>query len=137
MNTVKQNRSAFPMDELFRDILGGTQYLNRAIPPVNSIESDAAFIIQLSAPGFKKDDFKLEVDNDTLIISANAAEAEEVEGKFTRREFRPIPFKRTFKLPQTVNQDSINAVYEGGILNITLPKKEEAQPKEKRMIEIS
>ncbi|MGV3460137.1 MAG: Hsp20/alpha crystallin family protein [Flavobacterium sp.] len=137
MNVVKQNRNAFPMDELFRDILGGTQYLNRTIPPVNINEGDTAFTIQLLAPGFKKEDFTLEVDNDVLEISANLAETEEITGKFTRREFKATPFKRTFKLPQTVNQEAIGAGYEGGVLSISLPKKEEAQPKEKRAITIS
>lgn len=137
MDTVKQNRNAFPMDELFRDILGGTQYLNRTAPAVNINESDLSFTIQLLAPGFRKEDFNLEVDNDVLSISANVAEQEEVAGKFTRREFKALPFKRTFKLPQTVNQENIGAGYEGGVLNIILPKKEEAQQKEKRAIKIS
>lgn len=137
MNLVKQNRNAFPvMDELFKDFLGGTQYVNRLVPPVNINETDADYTIQLQAPGFKKEDFKLEIEKDVLTISANITEKEEITGKFTRKEFKAVSFKRTFTLPETVNVEGILAGYDAGILNITLPKKEEQQ-KEKRVIEIA
>jgi HSP20 family protein len=71
-----------------------------------------------------------------LTISANVSEQEEITGKFTRREFRSVSFKRSFTLPETVNEEGIRAAYEAGILNIALPKKEEQQ-KEKRLIEIA
>jgi len=137
MNLVKQNRNAFPvMDELFRDFLGGTQYVSKMIPPVNINETEAEYTIQLQVPGFKKEDFKLEIEKDVLTISANVTEQEEITGKFTRREFRSVSFKRSFTLPETVNEEGIRAGYEAGILSITLPKKEEQQ-KEKRFIEIA
>lgn len=137
MNLVKQNRNTFPvMDELFKDFLGGTQYVSRMVPPVNINETETEYTVQLQAPGFKKEDFKLEIEKDVLTIAANATEQEEIAGKFTRREFRSVSFKRTFTLPETVNEEGVRAGYEAGILNITLPKKEEQQ-KEKRLIEIA
>ncbi len=142
MNTVKRNPAnrAFPavMDELFKDLLGGTQYVHKAVPPVNIRETEQSYSLELMAAGMKKEDFNIEIDNDLLTISAGIkAEANEETGKFTRREFSFASFKRSFTLPETIKGEEINAVYEDGILKITLPKKEEVLPKAKRLIEIS
>lgn len=142
MNIVKRNSTnGFPivMDQLFKDILGGTQYVQKAVPQVNIKESEQSFELELVAPGQKKEDFNIEIENDLLTISTEAKteKIEQEEGKFTRREFRISSFKRAFTLPETVKADEINAAYKDGILTLTLPKKEEALPKAKRMIEIS
>ena len=145
MDLAKRNngnvQGLFPslMDELFKDWTGGSQMVNKMVPPVNIKETDNAFTVSLMAPGFKKENFNLEVDNDLLTISSEVKneKTEQEEGKFTRREFSYSSFKRAFTLPETVNTDDINAAYEDGILTITLPKKEEALPKPKRLIDIS
>lgn len=141
MNLVRRNHAAFPntMDEFFKDILGGTQLQQRAIPPVNIKETENNFQVELVVPGFKKEAFNIEADNGKLTISAEVkAEAtEQAEGKYTRKEFTHSSFKRVFTLPDTINDDAINAAYNDGILTISLPKKEEALPKAKRAIEIS
>lgn len=141
MNLVRRNHGAFPnaMDEIFKDWMGGSQLPQRQLPPVNIKETDANFSVELSAPGLKKEDFNIEVDNGKLTISAEAKteNAEQAEGKYTRREFTHAAFKRVFTLPETINTEGINAGYENGILTIQLPKKEEALPKAKRAIEIS
>jgi len=142
MNLAKRNTAnrAFPtvMDELFKDLLGGTQYTHKAVPPVNIRETEQSFTVELMAAGMKKEDFNIEVDNELLTISSEVkAENVEENGKFTRREFGFTSFKRSFTLPETVKEDEINATYEDGILKLTLPKKEEALPKAKRSIEIS
>lgn len=143
MNLVKRNNAnrVFPsvMDELFKDLMGGTQYVQKAVPPVNIRETEQAFTVELMAPGFKKEDFNIEVENDLLTISSEikSEKTEQEEGKFTRKEFSFTSFKRSFTLPETVKEEGINASYENGILAITLPKKEEAQPKAKRLVEIS
>lgn len=142
MNLVKRHTAnrAFPsvMDELFKDLMGGTQYEHKAVPPVNIRETDESFTVELMAAGLKKEDFNIEVDNDLLTISSEVRkENNEETAKFTRREFSFTSFKRSFTLPETVKHDEINAAYEDGILRITLPKKEEALPKAKRLIEIS
>ena len=146
MNLVKRNNSSttgsiFPsiMEELFRpDWMGGTQNNTLTIPPVNIRETDLAYEVELSAPGKQKDDFNIEVDNGLLTISAEfKSENNSEEGKFTRREFSHSSFRRSFSLPETVNEDDIQAAYESGILKIRLPKREEALPKPKRAIEIS
>ena len=63
-------------------------------------------------------------------------EHEENDQGYTRREFKYASFKRAFTLPETVNEDAIEAHYEQGILRFSLPKKKEALPKPKRLIEI-
>lgn len=143
MNLVKRNNAnrVFPsvMDELFKDLMGGTQYVQKAVPPVNIKETEQEFTIELIAPGLKKEDFNIELDNDLLTVSAEikSEKTEQEEGKFTRREFSFSSFKRSFSLPETVKEEGINASYQNGILAITLPKKEEALPKAKRLVEIS
>ena len=100
-------------------------------PSANVTESKDAFKVELAAPGFDKSHFSLQVEKDQLIISAQReakTEDEAATERYVRREFRYDAFKRSFKLPQTVNQDSIAAVYNNGILSVTLPKKEEAKP---------
>jgi HSP20 family protein len=139
MNTVKRNANGFVMDQLFKDLLGGTQYVQKTVPPVNIRETEQSFDVQLVAPGLKKEDFNIEIDNDLLTISSEnkTDKTTQEEGKFTRREFRFTSFKRSFTLPETVKAEEINAAYQDGILTITLPKKEEALPKAKRLVEIS
>lgn len=143
INLVKRNNAnrVFPsvMDELFKDLMGGTQYVQKAVPPVNIKETEQEFTIELIAPGLKKEDFNIELDNDLLTVSAEikSEKTEQEEGKFTRREFSFSSFKRSFSLPETVKEEGINASYQNGILAITLPKKEEALPKAKRLVEIS
>jgi HSP20 family protein len=142
MNLVKRHHgNGFPtvMDEFFKDWRGGSQLQNRNIPPVNVKETDKAFSVELVAPGLKKEAFSIEVNNGLLTISSEvkAETTEQAEGKFTRREFTQTSFKRSFTLPETINEEGINAAYTDGILVLTLPKKDEALPKAKRAIEIS
>ena len=72
-----------------------------------------------------------------MTITSETKKEEEVKDEnYTRKEFSYSSFKREFTLPKTVNEDKINASYENGILSFKLPKKEEALPKPKRLIEI-
>lgn len=108
------------------------------LPKVNIKETPDAFMVEMAVPGLKKSDFQIDLDNQVLCISTELKEEnEEREGNYTRREFGYSSFKRTFTLPETVNEDAINANYNDGILSILLPKKEEAKQKPARTIEIS
>jgi HSP20 family protein len=112
---------------------------NVNVPAVNIKETETTFVVELAAPGKKKEDFNVELDDNVLTISSEASsenEEKDKEGKYTRKEFSYSSFKRSFTLPEIVNDYDINASYENGVLHITLPKKEEALPKPKRMIEI-
>ena len=96
---------------------------------VNVLEWPDHFSLELAAPGFEKQDFTVGIENGQLNIKAKrSAQEETAEGRFTRREFLVADFERSFKLPKTVNQDAIEAVYESGVLLVKLPKKEEAKP---------
>ncbi len=140
MNLIKRNTVPFPsiIDELLKpDWLGGMQSFNANVPAVNIKETDTSFGIELAAPGKTKEDFNIEIDHNVLTISSEEkSEKEENQGKYTRKEFNYSSFRRAFTLPETVNTDSINATYENGVLHVALPKKEEALPKPKRLIEI-
>ncbi|APY01482.1 heat-shock protein [Lacinutrix venerupis] len=108
------------------------------LPKVNIKETADAFIVEMAVPGLKKSDFHIEIDNQALSISTETKEENEhKEENYTRREFGYSSFKRTFTLPETVNEEKINASYNEGILNILLPKKEEAKQKPPRSIKIS
>lgn len=96
-------------------------------PAVNILETETSFVLEVAAPGFDKQQFEIQVADDVLTVRAKHDENEqEKQERFTRRTYRFEAFERTFRLPQTVNQDGVSAVYENGILIVTLPKKEEA-----------
>ena len=140
MSLTKKNDVLFPalMNEIFRpDWFGGTENSRSSLPAVNIKENEKDFELELFVPGRVKDDFKIEIDDTVLSISAEIKEeSTEVKENFTRKEFSISSFKRAFTLPETVATDKIEATYEGGILKFNIPKKEEALPKPKRMIEL-
>jgi HSP20 family protein len=140
MNLVKRNTVPFPsiIDELLKpDWLGGIQNTTANVPAVNIKETDTSFGIELAAPGKKKEDFIIEIDHNVLKISSEVkTEKQEIEGKYTRREFSYSSFGRAFTLPETINTENCSAKYENGVLYVALPKREEALPKPKRLIEI-
>lgn len=108
------------------------------LPQVNIRENADAFVVEVAAPGFEKTDFKIEIDGDRLSISSEKKlENETKEGeRFTKREFSYQSFTRSFTLPKTADGDRIAANYDKGILEVSIPKREEAKPKPARMIEI-
>ena len=126
------------MNDIFKpDWFGGTENLNTNFPPVNIKENETNFELELIIPGFKKEDFNIEIEDAILTISsAIKTENEEDKNTYTRREFSIKSFKRAFTLPDSIDEATINANYENGILAISLPKKEEALPKPKRLVEI-
>lgn len=111
------------------DVIGHDAISN--VPAVNVSETKDGFSLELAAPGFDKKDFKVHVENGYLVLSAQKeAQTEEntPKGNYVRREFRYESFKRSFKLPNSVNPEAISAVYNNGIMLVSLPKKEEAKP---------
>ncbi len=110
------------------------------LPAVNVKENDDEIMIEVAAPGMKKDDFRLDYDNGRLTISSEREEThEEKDGeRVTRREFSYSSFQRSFSVPETiVNVDKIAAKYSDGILKLTLPKRDEVKPKPAKQIKIS
>ncbi|WP_289054426.1 Hsp20/alpha crystallin family protein [Carboxylicivirga marina] len=108
-----------------------------SVPAVNVNEDENQFNIEVAAPGMEKKDFKLDLNHNVLTISSEKMEKKESDNKkITRREFSYTSFNRSFTLPNSVQEDGIKASYKDGILNISIPKKEEAKEKGPKHIEI-
>ena len=131
----------FFTDDLFRkeQASNRTQFENAAgIPAVNIIENKDGFKLEVAAPGLAKEDFKINLDQNKLTVSSNKESSEEQkEDRYVRKEFTSYSFSRSFSLPQTVDQDKIEASHANGILTISIPRREEAKQKEPRTVSIN
>lgn len=97
-------------------------------PAVNIAENKNHFEVSVAAPGLKKDDFNIDVEDDMLTISCEKEEKkEEKDERYTRKEYNYTSFSRSFTLPEEVIKEKIEAVYQDGVLRITLPKTELAK----------
>ncbi|MCK0109432.1 Hsp20/alpha crystallin family protein [Flavobacteriaceae bacterium S0825] len=108
------------------------------MPAMNVKEHDKDFEIEFAAPGFSKKDFEVTIDDNILhVCGEKRKEEEEKEEGYTRKEFSYNSFKRSLKLPNTVNaEQDVKAVYNNGILKLNLLKKEEAKEQPKKVIEV-
>ena len=124
------NQDAFINDDFFN--------LEKTMPSMNVKEHETDFEIELAAPGFDKKDFEIVMKDDVLEVSAERKEEEsEKMEDYTRREFSYNSFKRTMQLPPSVDEDKdAKATYKNGILHVTLLKKEAAQEKLQKTIEV-
>jgi len=101
------------------------------VPPVDVYEDEQSLILKLEVPGVNEGDINVSVENDTLTIQGERKfEKEEKEENFHRIERRYGSFVRTFKLPNTVDAEKVEASYDKGILKITLAKRAEAKPRQ-------
>ncbi len=140
-----RNRFNMPalLDEFFGKDLTNTGLFedkhSMSVPAVNVVENPDNYAIEVAAPGMQKKDFKIDLDNNLLTISSEKEfkNEDKEDGRFVRREFGYASFKRTFTLPESVEADKIKANYKEGILQISIPKKEEAKQKPPKQIEIS
>ena len=119
------------LNRFFNDDLWGFSGMNHQVNvPVNLRETDKSYEMELVAPGLSKEDFNLNVANDMLTVSFERKEEQSQENKeegWLRREYGLQSFTRSFNLGDTVDMNKISAVYNNGILHLTLPKKEAAQ----------
>ena len=131
-----------PLADMFSNFLDSDfiDYFNKrgSDPAANILEHPESFELNLAAPGLKKEDFKINLDNNILTISSELENEKHEEGKnFTRKEFFYGSFSRSFTLPKSINTDNIKAEYENGILTVMLPKKDEAKVDIKKEIKIA
>ena len=148
---MKSNSSLFPaIPSLFEELLN-KDWLDSSLstwktsgatlPAVNVKETNDAFCIEVAAPGMKRENFKVELQNDMLTISSeiqNQHEENGQEGDYTRREFSYQSFQRSFSLPENrVDGSKISARYTDGILQVMIPKRDEAKVKPPRLISVS
>ncbi|MBS1510303.1 MAG: Hsp20/alpha crystallin family protein [Bacteroidetes bacterium] len=117
-----------PWNEWFDN--NGLMSRTMKVPAVNITEKKDEFLVSLAAPGLKKEDFNIDVDDNMLTISCEKEEnkeEKEKDKKFSRREYSYASFSRSFTLPEEINKEKIEAVYQDGILKIALPRKEETR----------
>ena len=101
-------------------------------PSTNVVEEEDYYLIEMSIPGFAKEDVNIKVENGSIKISAEKKTKKE-DKKFLRREFGVYQFERSFKLADIINQENISAEVKDGILNIVLPKVEQKKPEVKNI----
>ena len=139
-----RKKSTFPslIDEFFGgDVFPGffLDFDKRmAMPAVNIIEGKNDYRIEVAAPGLDKADFKINLENNVLTISAEKEnKQEETNERFMRREFNYSSFSRSFALPDDLDAEKVSAKHKDGVLNVLIPKKEQAKEKPARSITIS
>jgi HSP20 family protein len=145
MLPVFSRRSSMPnlVDDFFgRDMLSNffdDFQTGISVPAVNIIEGKDDFRIEVAAPGLEKKDFTIDVKDNVLFITSERRKEDGENNnneKYMRREFSYSSFRRSFSLPDSVDVDKINATHKDGVLNISIPKKEEAKEKPPRQIKI-
>lgn len=118
------------VDDLFTElpVLFKTDFNNperKGSVPVNVKETEKSYLLEVVAPGFEKNDFKVNLDQDLLTISAEKkSEAKAENEKQVRREYNFRSFKRSFTLDEKIDATKIEASYVNGVLILNLPKKE-------------
>ena len=106
-------------------------------PQVNIIETADDFRLELAAPGWRKKDFDVQLENDQLIVKGERNEDAPEGVTYLRREFRPQAFTRRFTLSDAVDTTNVKATFKNGLLTLTLAKKEEAKEQPPRKIEVA
>jgi len=122
--------SGFP--SVFRDDFATPQYKQTA--PVNVKETENNYQLELVAPGFEKESFKVDLNKNLLTISAEVkSETEGNTEKHVRREYKFQSFKRSFTIDEKIDAENIDAKYVNGVLIVTLPKKAEIKAAAKQI----
>lgn len=140
MPVKKLNRMPSIFGDLFYDQWPEVFAKRGTTPPINVIETDKKFKVEIAAPGMTKDDFKVELNGDNQLIVCLEKECERDENgneccgdedcskdekhHFLRREFTYASFRQIFNLPESVDRDHIKAKMKHGVLHIKLPKRE-------------
>ena len=130
----------FVTKDLFNWGLENGSPTGTTIPAVNIRENNEQFLVEMAAPGMTKNDFRLELNGNTLTIASEKNVDEELkeEERYSRKEFSYQSFTRVFTLPKdVVDAGKIEAKYVNGLLHLIIPKKEEAKQKGPRLIQIS
>ena len=115
--------------------------VNQTAPAINVKESDKAYTVELAAPGMKKEDFNVHIDDEgNLVVKLESKQEHKEEDKNTRylrREFSYSKYEQTLILPDDVKKDAISAKVENGVLTVELPKVVEEKVKLSRKIDIA
>lgn len=146
MAYVKFSRKPFEgtfsnlVDDLFTELpvllsSGFNNTVRKDSIPVNVKETEKSFQLEVIAPGFDKTDFKVNIEQDILTVSAEKTnEANEESDKQIRKEYNFRSFKRSFTLDERIDATSIEASYVNGVLRLNLPKKEAVKQSETEIV---
>ena len=141
MMPARRNQNWLP--SIFNDFLDNDWMVkaNATAPAINVIESATDYKVELAAPGMKKEDFNIHVNEDNdLVISMEKKEEKKEENtdtRYLRREFSYSKFQQTLILPEDVDKEKIDAKVENGVLTVELPKrKPEEAKKSAKVIEV-
>jgi len=123
------------MEDFFNtDIFNKPFISTEFLPAVNIRDEEGSYEIEMSAPGFKKEDFKITSENGMLTISGDmSSEHTEEKKNYTRKEFSSSSFSRSFSLPDNIEEDQVRANYENGLLKISLKKSVKSIPNKKEI----
>mgnify|MGYP000153282187 CR=1 FL=1 len=124
------------INDRFDNVYGRSRFLHAVptgfwYPAVDILESKDAYLIRAELPGMKKEDIHLELEDGTLTLSGERKFEEPTNGdEYHRVERLAGKFSRSFHIPQAVKDDGIKATYRDGILEVSVPKAEEAKPRQ-------
>ena len=133
MIPVRKNQSWLP--SIFNDFFDNDWVMRSPAatsPAINVVEKEKAFEVEVAAPGLTKEDFKISVDNDVLVVSMEKKEErkdEPKDGRYIHREFSYASFNQRLALPENIDQNKISASVDNGVLHINLPKLEQSEIK--------
>lgn len=130
MNTALINPTAW-IDQFFDEFdKGWRRGQPDFVPTVDVLEERDAFLLRAELPGVTKENLTVEVKENRLVLSGKKETvAHSEEGKYRYAESRTGAFSRTFELPRNVRSEAIEAEYKDGVLQLRIPKAEEAKPK--------
>ena len=128
------------LPEVFNDFFYNNNMpkTNATAPAINVLENENEYIVELAAPGLRKEDFDISINNDgDLVIKMEKKnEVKDEKAHYLRREFAYSKYEQTLILPDDVNKDEVGARMSDGVLNITLPKLNKTVQKVARQIEV-
>ncbi|MBO5919891.1 MAG: Hsp20/alpha crystallin family protein [Bacteroidales bacterium] len=125
MLPTKKNQSWFP--SIFNDFIG-SDWVERlhSSSPMNIMENENEFKVEMAVPGLTKDDFSVKVTNDNLLSvcvkQEKKSEDKDKKGRYLRKEFSYTQFQQNLILPDNVDKDKIEAKVDNGVLDIIIPK---------------
>lgn len=127
----------FDIDKFFdRNFLSADLFFKT--PAINIIDHNSNYVLEVSIPGFEKNEIKIHIEEDILTVEGEKkSEKKEETEKYNRREFTHESFSRSMSLPEAVDSDKIAAETKNGILYITIPKMKESKKINRKEIEIS
>ena len=111
-----------------KEVVAAKQHeLRQAAPAVDVEQDDSCYIVRAVVPGAVKDSAEIHLKDGVIEFEVKADWTQ--AGEYRQREFAPVVYKRRFKLGNDIDQDSIRASMDNGVLVITLPRRESAKPR--------